>query len=116
MLRNPLLLGQDIVPDKYRMIFTGKDEEDLKNQYTAFSKYFEAFIQDVSFFKYLTEQIDHRTRDPQKKIKKKNTAATFHWNKEGVGFRITYRMGRKKGLLDITHEYMNYLKTAGTCG
>ena len=115
MLSNPLLLSQDFVPEKYKGLFTG--EGDLKSQYTAFSEYFDAFIQGISFFKYFRSQIDHKTRDAEKTLNKKNTVATFKWFEDGMGFVINYGMERsKKGLLDITQEYITLLKTSGSQG
>jgi len=115
LLINPLLFGKNIVPEKYKNLFAG--EGDPKSQHAAFAEYFEAFIQSISFFKYFRSQIDHKTRDPEKELNKKYTAAAFHWLEEGVGFCITYAMGRsKKGLLEITQEYIIFLKGSGTQG
>lgn len=115
MLSNPLLLSQDFVPEKYKGLFTG--EGDLKSQYKAFNEYFDAFIQGISFFKYFRSQIDHKTRDAEKTLKKKNTVATFEWLEDRMGFVIKYGMGRsKKGLLEITQEYITFLKSSGTQG
>lgn len=117
MLSNPLLSDQDIIPEKYRTLFTGQGREELKGQYVAFAEYFDNFIQSISFFKYFTSQINHKTREPKKILKKKYTVATFQWLEDEMGFYINYSVGRsKRGLLDITQEYIAYLKTAGKQG
>lgn len=115
MLSNPLLLSQDFIPEKYKGIFTVEGE--LKSQYTAFAQYFESFIQGISFFKYFRSQIEQKTRDASKTLSKKYTSAVFHWLEEELGFCIAYGMGRsKKGLLEITQEYIAFLKGSGSQG
>ena len=115
LLINPLLFDKNIIPEKYKNLFTRVG--DPKSQHVAFAEYFEEFIQSISFFNYFRSQIDHKTREPEKDLNKKHTIAFFHWLETGVGFCITYAMGRnKKNLLEITQEYITFLKGSGTQG
>lgn len=116
-LSEPLLLGIDIIPDKYRTLFTKHKQEDLKTQYTPFAEYLDQFIQSIPFLKYLTSQVNYKTRKIEKSFNQTYTQAKTQDIKEKSACIITYKMDRsKKRLFEITLDYSKHLKTLGPCG
>ena len=110
-------MGIDIIPEKYRTLFTKNEKKDLKLQHILFAEYFDLFIQSIPFFKYFTSQINHKTRKPETPLNRTYTCAISKYRKEKSTFSITYTMDRnKKGLLEITQDYSEHLKNLGDTG